>query len=111
MGKDSDSAGLNRRNARERCRIRTVNGAFDVLREHVPSGRQQGKKISKVETLKSAIEYIKALQEILEYSENFENNSAALNNPIAMDLLRNQYLLSNPLDFSRDMYIDPKTEK
>lgn len=56
----------NRRNARERNRIRTVNGAFDVLRDHVPSGRQSGKKISKVETLKSAIEYIHALQGIIE---------------------------------------------
>ena len=67
-----------RRNARERDRIKTVNDAFDHLREHVPNGEvQKGRKISKVETLKSAIEYIRALRTVLgdeiEPMENFEN--------------------------------------
>ena len=51
---------------RNNCpRIRTVNGAFDQLREFVPSGTIKKNKISKVETLRSAMEYIKALQEML----------------------------------------------
>ena len=55
-----------RRNARERDRIRNVNDAFDSLRNHVPNGEAiKGRKISKVETLKSAIEYIHALKDIL----------------------------------------------
>ena len=55
-----------RRNARERDRIRNVNDAFDSLRSHVPNGDLvKGRKISKVETLKSAIEYIHALRDIL----------------------------------------------
>ena len=55
-----------RRNARERDRIRNVNDAFDSLRSHVPSGELvKGRKISKVETLKSAIEYIHALRDVL----------------------------------------------
>lgn len=55
-----------RRNARERDRIQTVNNAFDHLRNHVPNGdAPKGRKISKVETLKSAIEYIHALRSIL----------------------------------------------
>ena len=55
-----------RRNARERDRIRNVNDAFDDLRNHVPNGEcVKGRKISKVETLKSAIEYIHALRDIL----------------------------------------------
>ena len=63
--KTTDKPSVSKRNARERSRIKTVNGAFDDLRLHVPSGRHSGKKISKVETLKSAIEYIKALQELV----------------------------------------------
>ena len=55
-----------RRNARERDRIRNVNDAFDSLRSHVPNGDLvKGRKISKVETLKSAIEYIHALRNVL----------------------------------------------
>lgn len=63
---------VSKRNARERSRIKTVNSAFDDLRNHVPSGRVSGKKISKVETLKSAIEYIKALQNIVENQKRLE---------------------------------------
>jgi len=37
-----------RRNARERRRIRNVNNAFDELRQHVPNGERNRKKISKV---------------------------------------------------------------
>lgn len=46
-------------------KIRTVNGAFDQLRDYVPSGNIKKNKISKVETLRSAMEYIKALQDML----------------------------------------------
>nr|CAB3223516.1 Achaete-Scute a-like2 achaete-scute like protein [Phallusia mammillata] len=55
-----------RRNARERRRIRNVNSAFDELRQHVPNGERNRKKISKVDTLQSAIEYIKALEELVQ---------------------------------------------
>uniref|UniRef100_H2YK48 BHLH domain-containing protein n=1 Tax=Ciona savignyi TaxID=51511 RepID=H2YK48_CIOSA len=54
-----------RRNARERRRIKNVNSAFDELRQHVPHGDGSRKKISKVDTLQSAIEYIKALEELV----------------------------------------------
>ncbi|XP_039259457.2 uncharacterized protein LOC120335903 [Styela clava] len=54
-----------RRNARERKRIKNVNQAFDNLRKRVPRG-SKGNKISKVETLRSAIEYIRALQGLVE---------------------------------------------
>ncbi|XP_078481341.1 transcription factor protein [Ciona intestinalis] len=54
-----------RRNARERRRIKNVNSAFDELRQHVPNGERNRKKISKVDTLQSAIEYIKALEELV----------------------------------------------
>ncbi|CAK8685486.1 unnamed protein product [Clavelina lepadiformis] len=60
---ERNSASIAKRNARERRRIKNVNSAFDELRQHVPSGNR--KKISKVDTLQSAIEYIKALENLV----------------------------------------------
>lgn len=54
-----------RRNERERNRVKLVNNGFATLREHVPNGAAN-KKMSKVETLRSAVEYIRALQHLLD---------------------------------------------
>lgn len=56
-----------RRNCNEQSRVRTVNEGFDHLREFVPCSIGTGRraKISKVETLRSAMEYIRALEEML----------------------------------------------
>lgn len=53
-----------RRNERERNRVKLVNMGFSVLRQHVPNGAKN-KKMSKVETLRSAVDYIKQLQKLL----------------------------------------------
>uniref|UniRef100_A0A3B4DGD0 BHLH domain-containing protein n=1 Tax=Pygocentrus nattereri TaxID=42514 RepID=A0A3B4DGD0_PYGNA len=53
-----------RRNERERNRVKQVNLGFQTLRQHVPSGAAS-KKMSKVETLRSAVEYIRALQRLV----------------------------------------------
>lgn len=58
------SSAVSRRNARERKRVRMVNLGFSTLRERVPPGTKN-KKLSKVETLRAAIEYIRQLQQIL----------------------------------------------
>lgn len=58
-------AAVARRNERERNRVKMVNLGFETLREHVPSGKKN-KKMSKVETLKAATDYIKYLQDILQ---------------------------------------------
>uniref|UniRef100_A0A8C4PB67 Achaete-scute family bHLH transcription factor 1 n=1 Tax=Dromaius novaehollandiae TaxID=8790 RepID=A0A8C4PB67_DRONO len=57
-------AAVARRNERERNRVKLVNLGFATLREHVPNGAAN-KKMSKVETLRSAVEYIRALQRLL----------------------------------------------
>ncbi|MGH0137804.1 UNVERIFIED_CONTAM: hypothetical protein FKN15_011035 [Acipenser sinensis] len=54
-----------RRNERERNRVKLVNMGFQTLRQHVPNGAAN-KKMSKVETLRSAVEYIRALQQLLD---------------------------------------------
>ncbi|CAH1250207.1 ASCL5 [Branchiostoma lanceolatum] len=53
-----------RRNARERRRVQQVNDGFLRLRSQVPMA-PKGKKLSKVKTLRAAIEYIEKLQGIL----------------------------------------------
>lgn len=72
-------ASVQRRNARERNRVKQVNNGFANLRQHIPSdvitaltngGRGASKKLSKVDTLKLAVEYIRRLQDMLDENEN-----------------------------------------
>ena len=62
----------NRRNARERNRVKQVNQGFAVLRAHLPVA-PKSKKISKVDTLRGAIDYIQALSELLTTSEEYDS--------------------------------------
>lgn len=94
-------ASVARRNARERNRVKQVNNGFATLRSHIPpaiaaalqesSGgsssssersssrsakeKEAAKKLSKVETLRMAVEYIRSLQALL--SESSANENAA----------------------------------
>ncbi|XP_023222394.1 achaete-scute homolog 2-like [Centruroides sculpturatus] len=61
---ESPATTVARRNERERKRVRLVNLGFAALRQHVPY-RTRTKRASKVETLRSAILYIKQLQRLL----------------------------------------------
>ncbi|XP_070383380.1 achaete-scute complex protein T4-like [Dermacentor albipictus] len=57
-----------RRNARERRRVQAVNNAFCRLRKCVPV-ENRAKRLSKVKTLHKAIEYIYALQDLLDQAD------------------------------------------
>ncbi|KAG8190332.1 hypothetical protein JTE90_014438 [Oedothorax gibbosus] len=79
-----------RRNARERKRVKLVNLGFATLRDHIPphlgistapaptksssnnnkTSNSNNKKLSKVETLRCAIEYIRQLREAIGYDDN-----------------------------------------
>ncbi|KAL1454959.1 hypothetical protein WDU94_009086 [Cyamophila willieti] len=78
-------ASVARRNARERNRVKQVNNGFATLRSHIPlsvaaaltsnaavaaANRTASKKLSKVETLRMAVEYIRSLQDMLDDSES-----------------------------------------
>uniref|UniRef100_A0A8C2H441 BHLH domain-containing protein n=1 Tax=Cyprinus carpio TaxID=7962 RepID=A0A8C2H441_CYPCA len=67
-----EPAFIHKRNERERQRVRCVNEGYARLREHLPQ-EFEDKRLSKVETLRAAINYIKHLQNLLEVSLPQEN--------------------------------------
>lgn len=71
---DNPPTSVARRNERERNRVKMVNNGFATLRNHVPNG-QKNKKMSKVETLRSAVEYIKQLQKLLNQTSSSSQSS------------------------------------
>ncbi|KAM4523958.1 achaete-scute homolog 4-like isoform 1-T2 [Fundulus diaphanus] len=59
-----EPAFIQKRNERERHRVRCVNEGYARLREHLPQ-EFEDRRLSKVETLRAAIDYIKHLQGLL----------------------------------------------
>uniref|UniRef100_A0A6V7LCT4 BHLH domain-containing protein n=1 Tax=Bracon brevicornis TaxID=1563983 RepID=A0A6V7LCT4_9HYME len=90
-------ASVARRNARERNRVKQVNNGFATLRQHIPQSvaaalghntagthggaRAGSKKLSKVETLRMAVEYIRSLQRQLEDDSGSEIASVSTPSP------------------------------
>ncbi|GJQ75130.1 putative protein dimerization protein [Trypoxylus dichotomus] len=80
-----------RRNARERNRVKQVNNGFANLRQHIPNsiaaafessnGKGGNKKLSKVETLRMAVEYIRSLEDILASDDSDGNISRTTSIP------------------------------
>lgn len=60
---------ITKRNERERRRVKMVNQGFSTLRQHLPVQKNE-KKISKVETLRSAVNYINQLTKLLNTINN-----------------------------------------
>ncbi|KAF2895032.1 hypothetical protein ILUMI_11142 [Ignelater luminosus] len=98
-------ASVARRNARERNRVKQVNNGFAALRQHIPTnvlaafgtpetsgnGRGGSKKLSKVETLRVAVEYIKSLQRMLE-----EHEAEVTSKNIINAVVDNRYFPGSP---------------
>ncbi|KAG7305479.1 hypothetical protein JYU34_009547 [Plutella xylostella] len=73
------SVSIARRNARERNRVKQVNDGFNALRKRLPAAviaalsggarRGSGKKLSKVDTLRMVVEYIRHLEGLIEESD------------------------------------------
>ncbi|KAM9859245.1 achaete-scute homolog 5-like [Aulostomus maculatus] len=63
-----EPAFIQKRNERERQRVKCVNQGYAKLRDHLP-GQNTDKRLSKVETLRAAISYIKYLQGLVELED------------------------------------------
>ena len=63
-----EPAFIQKRNERERIRVRQINESYARLREHLPNEPTQ-KRMSKVETLRAAIRYIRCLETLLDRSK------------------------------------------
>ncbi|XP_064096431.1 SKI/DACH domain-containing protein 1-like [Macrobrachium nipponense] len=71
---------VSRRNARERNRVKMVSQGFAILRQHVPHAARK-KKLSKVETLRCAVEYIRGLQLLLDTHPTVVVSSSSSSSP------------------------------
>lgn len=63
-----EPAFLHKRNERERHRVRCVNEGYARLRGHLPRALAE-RRLSKVQTLRAAIRYIRHLQDLLRAPE------------------------------------------
>lgn len=86
-----------RRNARERRRVKLVNDGFLRLRKHVPTD-PKNKKLSKVKTLRSAIDYIRHLQQLLNQAS--KNSTLQLPDFSKLDVLHSSAVNANGSWFS-----------
>ncbi|KAJ1139282.1 hypothetical protein NDU88_005657 [Pleurodeles waltl] len=68
-----EPAFIQKRNERERQRVKCVNEGYARLRGHLP-GAMSEKRLSKVETLRAAIKYIQYLQDLLSSSPEGEEH-------------------------------------
>lgn len=75
------SHSVEKRNARERTRVHTVNQAFSILKVHLPNLRANAKRVSKLKILRTAIDYINGLKNLLQ-----NDNQTALNNTLRLAL-------------------------
>lgn len=111
-------ASVARRNARERNRVKQVNNGFATLRQHIPasvsttlspqgsnSGRGQNKKLSKVETLRLAVEYIKSLQQMIDDHESDRTGNEHQHQQT--NIIDNRYYPSSPESLSHQQYTYP----
>ncbi|KAJ8392210.1 hypothetical protein AAFF_G00077780 [Aldrovandia affinis] len=81
-----EPAFIRKRNERERQRVRCVNEGYARLREHLPQ-EFEDKRLSKVETLRAAVNYIKHLQSLLDVKVSSTDKGESVLSP---EIVRSQ---------------------
>ena len=97
---NTEPAFIRKRNERERERVRCVNEGYARLREHLPL-ENKDKRISKVETLRCAIRYIKQLQNTLEKVNSLEAKSKTDKTSENQENLKTENIKKRPLQRSK----------
>lgn len=64
-------------NMRERRRMKSINDAFDILRKCIPLSDNVDRKLSKVDTLKLAMGYIRYLDDVIKTTNDFSSTPEA----------------------------------
>lgn len=112
-------ASVQRRNARERNRVKQVNMGFNNLRQHIPSdvvttlangGRGASKKLSKVDTLRMAVEYIRRLQGLIDENDLDSSSSGcsgSSNSSTSSTASSNSYYSPSPVQCSTTIQPPP----
>jgi len=75
------AASVARRNERERRRVSLINRTFETLRDQLPTalwGRRALAKVSKVETLRAAIGYIRTLEDLLATDRDVDDDAGVV---------------------------------
>lgn len=67
-------------NMRERRRMKSINDAFDNLRNSIPSNLNADRRLSKVDTLRLAIRYIGHLSNLVETTTDLPSEAAMKKN-------------------------------
>ncbi|KAK2726471.1 uncharacterized protein LOC136032388 [Artemia franciscana] len=109
-GEHTHVPAVQRRNARERNRVRQVNQGFAILRQRIPfettvtkCGRERReRKLSKVDTLRCAVEYIQNLERLLETDEGGEDETKSNEIPCQTNDAR---ILTQPFDLQQQMFL------
>lgn len=81
-------------NMRERRRMRSINDAFDNLRKCIPVTDTVDRKLSKVDTLKFAMRYIRYLSDLMKNTSDFTptQHQAITERKQEKVILRSQFL-------------------
>nr|XP_034825331.1 achaete-scute complex protein T3-like [Maniola hyperantus] len=92
----AQAASIARRNARERNRVKQVNDGFTALRKRLPAAivsalsggarRGSGKKLSKVDTLRMVVEYIRYMERLIDESDAAVGVTKETNAPMKTSL-------------------------
>ncbi|KAK3108495.1 hypothetical protein FSP39_009214 [Pinctada imbricata] len=89
-------------NQRERRRMKSINDAFDNLRQCIPSSLNAERRLSKVDTLRLAIRYISYLSELVQSCSDYSSESPASKKPRTQEKVILRWNFTDPSDQSNE---------